>query len=146
MRERLRYFHQLLLANAKATDRCVNVNGQVQVVKQLALDYRWNGEPFRRVMRQCSERLGGAEGRNLLELAKKWTEGTVGEFGWLGDSGSLQIRVEAFNLLNRPNFAPPALTAFAGAADGEAPLSTFGRIRATVNSSRQIQLGLRIAF
>ena len=65
---------------------------------------------------------------------------------WLGDSGGLQIRVEAFNLLNRPNFAPPALTAFAGAADGEAPLSTFGRIRSTVNSSRQIQLGLRIAF
>jgi len=64
----------------------------------------------------------------------------------LGDSGSLQIRVEVFNVLNRPNFAPPALTAFAGAADGEAPLSTFGRIRSTVNSSRQIQLGLRIAF
>ena len=65
---------------------------------------------------------------------------------WLGDSGSLQIRVEAFNVLNRPNFAPPALTAFAGAADGEAPLSTFGRIRSTVNSSRQIQLGIRVAF
>jgi hypothetical protein len=65
---------------------------------------------------------------------------------WLGDDGSLQIRVEAFNVLNRPNFAPPALTAFAGATDGEAPLSTFGRIRSTVNSSRQIQLGLRIAF
>jgi hypothetical protein len=64
----------------------------------------------------------------------------------LGDAGSLQVRVEAFNVLNRPNFAPPALTAFAGAADGEAPLSTFGRIRATVNSSRQIQLGLRVAF
>lgn len=65
---------------------------------------------------------------------------------WLGDAGSLQLRVEAFNVLNRPNFAPPALTAFAGAADGEAPLSTFGRIRSTVNSSRQIQLGLRLAF
>ena len=64
----------------------------------------------------------------------------------LGESGSLQVRVEAFNLFNRTNFAPPALTAFAGAADGEAPLSTFGRIRSTVGSSRQIQLGLRLAF
>jgi hypothetical protein len=65
---------------------------------------------------------------------------------WLGESGNLQIRVEAFNVLNRANFAPPALTVFAGAADNEAPLSSFGRIRSTVTSSRQIQLGLRIAF
>lgn len=64
----------------------------------------------------------------------------------LGDSANLQIRVEAFNLFNRANFAPPALTAFAGAASGETALTTFGRIRSTVTSSRQIQLGLRLAF
>lgn len=63
----------------------------------------------------------------------------------LGESGNLQLRVEAFNLFNRANFAPPALTAFSG-ADGEAPLPTFGRIRSTVTSSRQIQLGVRISF
>jgi hypothetical protein len=65
---------------------------------------------------------------------------------WLGESGSLQLRVEAFNLFNRANFAPPSLTAFAGQADTEAPLTTFGRIRSTVTSSRQIQLGLRVTF
>ncbi|HEX4899393.1 MAG TPA: TonB-dependent receptor, partial [Pyrinomonadaceae bacterium] len=64
----------------------------------------------------------------------------------LGESGNVQIRLEVFNLFNRANFAPPALTAFAGAADGEAPLSTFGRIRSTVTTSRQIQLGLRLSF
>jgi hypothetical protein len=64
----------------------------------------------------------------------------------LGESGRLQIRVEAFNLFNRANFAPPALTAFAGASDSETPLPTFGRIRSTVGSSRQIQLGLRLTF
>jgi hypothetical protein len=64
----------------------------------------------------------------------------------LGDSGNLQFRVEAFNIFNRANFAPPALTVFAGAADVEAPLTTFGRIRSTVNSSRQVQLGIRLAF
>src|SRR3989442_3202147 len=36
VRERLRYFHQLLLANAKIANRYVNVNRQVQIVKQLA--------------------------------------------------------------------------------------------------------------
>ncbi|MGI9165921.1 MAG: TonB-dependent receptor domain-containing protein [Pyrinomonadaceae bacterium] len=64
----------------------------------------------------------------------------------LGESGNVQIRVEAFNLFNRANFAPPPLTVFAGAADNEAPLTTFGRIRSTVTSSRQVQLGLRIVF
>jgi hypothetical protein len=64
----------------------------------------------------------------------------------LGESGNLQLRFEAFNLFNHPNFAPPALTAYAGAADNEVPLTTFGRIRSTVTSSRQIQLGVRIVF
>jgi hypothetical protein len=68
------------------------------------------------------------------------------KLGWLGDAANLQIRVEAFNLFNRANFAPPALTAFAGAASNETPLPTFGRIRSTVTSARQIQLGIRLAF
>jgi hypothetical protein len=64
----------------------------------------------------------------------------------LGESGRLELRFEAFNIFNRANFAPPALTAFAGAADNEVPLSTFGVIRSTVSSSRQIQLGIRLAW
>jgi len=68
------------------------------------------------------------------------------KLSFFGDSANLQIRLEAFNVFNRANFAPPALTAFAGAADNEAPLPTFGRIRSTVTSSRQIQVGLRVFF
>ena len=68
------------------------------------------------------------------------------KLGHLSDSASLQIRVEAFNLFNRANFAAPALTAFAGTANTEPALPTFGRIRSTVNSSRQIQVGLRLSF
>jgi Carboxypeptidase regulatory-like domain/TonB-dependent Receptor Plug Domain/TonB dependent receptor len=63
----------------------------------------------------------------------------------LGDSTRLQVRIEAFNLFNRTNFAVPSLLAFTG-VDGEGPLSSLGRIRATSTSSRQIQLGLRLAF
>ncbi len=58
----------------------------------------------------------------------------------------LEARIEVFNLLNRANFGNPTLIAFAGVAQQEAPLSTFGRIRSTVTSARQTQLGLRIAF
>ncbi|HYO63627.1 MAG TPA: TonB-dependent receptor [Pyrinomonadaceae bacterium] len=66
--------------------------------------------------------------------------------GWLGENTVLQFRVEAFNLFNRANFAPPSLIAFTGAADNETVLPTFGRIRSTVTSSRQIQLGVRVTF
>jgi hypothetical protein len=58
----------------------------------------------------------------------------------------VELRFEVFNVLNRANFGNPTLIAFAGAAQNEAPLSSFGRIRATVTSSRQMQLGARIAF
>jgi hypothetical protein len=64
----------------------------------------------------------------------------------LGDNARVELRLEAFNVLNRANFGPPALIAFAGTADGEAPLSTFGRITTTVTSARQVQLGVKIIF
>jgi len=64
----------------------------------------------------------------------------------LSERGRLEIRVEAFNIFDRANFGIPSLLVFTGAADNEAPLSTFGRIRSTVTSSRQIQIGLRVAF
>jgi len=63
-----------------------------------------------------------------------------------GDAGRLEVRIEVFNVFNRANFGPPALIAFAGNADGEQPLSSFGRIRTTVTSARQMQLGIRITF
>jgi hypothetical protein len=64
----------------------------------------------------------------------------------LGGRGRLELRLEVFNIFNRANFGNPTLIAFAGAAAGEAPLSTFGRIRSTVTSARQTQLGVRITF
>jgi hypothetical protein len=67
-------------------------------------------------------------------------------FNRLGAHGRLEFRIEAFNLLNRANFGPPALIAFAGTANDEAPLPTFGRITTTVTSARQIQLGVKVYF
>jgi hypothetical protein len=64
----------------------------------------------------------------------------------LGPAGSIDLRLEAFNVLNHANFGIPSLQAFAGNADGEAPLPTLGRIRSTATSSRQIQLGARVRF
>lgn len=64
----------------------------------------------------------------------------------LGERSNIQFRIEAFNLLNRANFAPPSLLAFSGATDNEKPLESLGRILATITSSRQIQLSLRVMF
>jgi hypothetical protein len=63
-----------------------------------------------------------------------------------GRGGRLEIRLEAFNILNRANFGTPQLIAFAGAADGEQPLASFGRVRNTITSARQIQVGARVRF
>lgn len=61
----------------------------------------------------------------------------------LGENTSIQFRVESFNLFNRANFGTPALQVFGTTPD---PLASFGKIRSTVTSARQIQLGLRISF
>lgn len=81
-------------------------------------------------------------GLAVLDLA------LVKRFRWerLGPAGQVELRAEAFNVLNHTNFGIPSLQAFAGTTDGEAPLATLGRIRSTATSSRQIQLGLRVRF
>jgi len=64
----------------------------------------------------------------------------------LGERGRVDLRLEVFNLFNRANFGPPALIAFAGSLDGESTFPSFGQIRSTVTSSRQVQLGVRVTF
>ena len=64
---------------------------------------------------------------------------------WARLGGRLELRIEAFNLLNRANFGTPELRAFSG-TEGQPVLATFGRITTTVTSSRQIQLGVRVIF
>jgi hypothetical protein len=63
-----------------------------------------------------------------------------------GSAGRVELRIEVFNLFNRANFGPPGLVAFSGTLPTEAPLSSFGQIRSTVTSARQVQLGARVVF
>ena len=63
-----------------------------------------------------------------------------------GSRSRLDLRLEVFNIFNRTNFGTPSLIAFAGSADNEAPLPSFGQIRTTTTSSRQIQLGVRWTY
>jgi hypothetical protein len=64
----------------------------------------------------------------------------------LAGATRLQFRLEVFNLLNRANFAVPTRQVFAGAAQNETPLATAGQVTRTANSSRQVQLGIKILY
>jgi hypothetical protein len=55
----------------------------------------------------------------------------------LGSGRSLELRVETFNVFNRPQFSNPN-TSFGN--------SQFGRISSTRLPSREIQLGARVLF
>ena len=63
----------------------------------------------------------------------------------MGDT-RLQFRLEVFNLFNQANFAVPTRTVFAGATQNDAPLATAGQVTRTVNTSRQVQLGIKVLF
>ena len=71
-----------------------------------------------------------------MSLVKNQTLGT----------NRVQIRLEVFNLLNHANFSTPTRPVFAGASQTEASLATAGKVTRTVNSSRQVQLGVKFLF
>ncbi|MBO0721816.1 MAG: TonB-dependent receptor, partial [Blastocatellia bacterium] len=61
----------------------------------------------------------------------------------------IQFRTEIFNATNHPNFqTPESFTLFAGSATDATPIPNpnVGRFLNTVNSSRQIQFGLKFIF
>jgi hypothetical protein len=80
----------------------------------------------------------GAVGRNTLrgpgiyniDLALEKTHA-------ISDNSRLEVRVEFFNLLNHPNFNPPA-------AALSSTTTTFGLISSTSMPERQIQFGVRL--
>ena len=59
------------------------------------------------------------------------------------DQARLQFRVESFNLFNRANFGVPNVLAISTTTG---PIGTFGAVRNTITTARQIQLGLRLQF
>jgi hypothetical protein len=60
-------------------------------------------------------------------------------------SSAIELRIEAFNLLNRTNFGLPNRVVFSP-NESLAPLPTAGRITSTMTDARQIQLGVKVRF
>jgi hypothetical protein len=63
-----------------------------------------------------------------------------------GEKLKAQFRVEMFNVMNNTNFQATLLTAFSGTGLLNSNLSSPSSIGNTVNTSRQIQFGLRLLF
>jgi hypothetical protein len=64
---------------------------------------------------------------------------------------AMQLRLEAFNLLNHPDFNPPsgATTGSMAANNGSAAAlssSTFGQISSTINTARVFQGSIKLSF
>jgi len=63
----------------------------------------------------------------------------------ISESFNAQLRFEAFNVLNHPNFSPPTDNQFLFNTDGT-PVPGAGAIDLTTTTSRQLQLALKIIF
>jgi hypothetical protein len=92
-------------------------------------------------------------GPNLANFDFSLVKNNAARF--LGESGSVQLRFEFFNLFNRVNLSSPDPFVFAGTAAApnpaclaqfECPLPTAGSITSTVTDSRQIQFALKLIF
>jgi hypothetical protein len=89
----------------------------------------------------------GTEGRNILNgPAFADTDFTVAKdtkLKFLGESGNLEFRVEMFNLLNHANFQ---FGNNGGGAALEIDTPSAGQLLDTADTSRQIQLALKLLF
>jgi len=67
---------------------------------------------------------------------------------YIGERFNLQFRVEGFNVLNRPNFAPPTAnnTIFDNSHTTQPGVPGAGLITSTSTTNRQIQFGLKLIF
>jgi hypothetical protein len=86
----------------------------------------------------------GSAGRNILTAPGfQDVDAAITKITAIRERVSLQFRVEAFNLLNHPNFGQPA---------NSITSATFGQITSTrttrgdLGSSRQLQLSLKLIF
>jgi hypothetical protein len=85
----------------------------------------------------------GNAGRNVIPLPKRndWDFSLIKQFR-IVERSNLQLRIDAFNFLNHPNWGNP------GTSYGQnvKPQGTFGTVTSTSISMRQLQVSLKLNF
>jgi hypothetical protein len=67
--------------------------------------------------------------------------------GSSGSGSAIQLRAEAFNVINRTNFGQPSANVFVQAPNGGGTYSpTAGRITTLASTARQIQVAVKFLF
>jgi hypothetical protein len=93
--------------------------------------------------------LRGNAGRNILVGPPLWNlDFSVFKNNYvrrLSETFNAQFRLEVFNILNHPSFAPPLDNTLVFDPSGS-PISGFGRIDSTATSERQIQVALKLIW
>jgi hypothetical protein len=90
----------------------------------------------------------GDVGKNTYRGPKMFqADATVSRAFDIHERTTLNLRLEAFNLLNHPNFAAPGSTGYLGATTSLSS-STFGEVTSTVNNygARVFQAAAKITF
>ncbi len=115
---------------------------------------RTNATPLASGQILCSnvmgnERRGLLIGPHLVDIDASLIKNT--RLPRLSESANLQLRVEAFNVLNHANYQAPTDNLTLGArsatsTSASVPLGAAGTLSSTATSSRQIQLGAKIIF
>jgi outer membrane receptor protein involved in Fe transport len=104
-------------------------------VSHPTIDYWFNTAAF---ATPASATFGDARRNMLRGPAWRDVDASLGKTFWLGETRNLEVRADAFDVLNLPNFGQPNAAVGSGV--------TGGGVISTANTSRQIQLGARFTF
>ncbi|WP_239492162.1 TonB-dependent receptor [Luteitalea sp. TBR-22] len=115
-----------------------NISGEIYAAEGSQTIDNWFNRDAVTVPTDPSQPFGNAP-RNVAAGPAIWTLdlGLHKGFGLGVGQARLEVRIEAFNVLNRTNF---------GAPNGNRSSTDFGTIRSLATTPRQIQLGARISF
>lgn len=115
-----------------------NISGEIYALDGSQTIDNWFNRDNISVPTNPTQPFGNAP-RNVARGPAIWTMdiGLHKGFGLGIGQSRLEVRVEAFNVLNRTNF---------GAPNGNRSSTVFGTIRSLATTPRQIQLGLRVSF
>jgi hypothetical protein len=109
-----------------------------------------SGPPFAATFPQCFNLRGNAGRNTLIGPGVTSLDFSLFKNNYIkkiSENFNIQFRAEIFNILNHPNFAPPASPTNTDVFDGTGTLNpAVGLLTRTTTTSRQIQFAVKVIF